>query len=110
MYIKIGDYMKIFKLLILLLIVSFLGLYFAYINGYSDKIINDKVTMTNQKIEEFEQDILNGEEILLESYLDVENNYSTKASNMSLKLSSKIENIIDSSIKFIFRKISGVVE
>lgn len=110
MYIKIGDFMKIFKLFFLLLIIGFLGLYFVYTNGYSDKIIGDKVILTNEQIEEFEQDILNGEDILLESYLKEENNYSTKTSDMSLKLSNKLENIVDSSIKFIFRKIGSVVE
>jgi len=102
--------MKIFKYLLILLIIAFLGLYFAYSNGYSEKIIGDKVVLTNEMIEEFENDILEGNDISLENYLTNNKDLSTKTSNFSLKISSKLENIVDNSIKFIFRKLSNMVE
>ena len=61
-------------------------------------------------IEEFENDILEGNDISLENYLTNNKDLSTKTSNFSLKISSKLENIVDNSIKFIFRKLSNMVE
>ena len=45
--------MKIFKYLLILLIIAFLGLYFAYSNGYSEKLTGENVILTNEMIEEF---------------------------------------------------------
>ena len=101
---------KIFPYFIILLILSFLGLYFAYSNGYYELKQREKVSLTNQKIEEFESDILSGKDVNLETYLKKDNTYQTKTSEFSLKASEKIENIIDSGIKFIFKKISNLVE
>ena len=102
--------MKLFKLFILLLIISFLGLFFVYSNGYHERLLNNKVNLTTENIEKFENDVLNGNNILLESYFDEEKDYSTKTSRASLKISNKIESIVDSGIKFIFKKLSNMIE
>lgn len=102
--------MKIFKLFIIILILAFLGLYFAYSNGYQESLRKNRVNLTNEKIEKFEKDILNGNDILVESYFEDKKDYSTKTTKLSLKLSNKMENVFDSGIKFIFRKLSNIVE
>ncbi len=101
---------KAFKGGVLLLIVVFLGLYYAYSNGYYEKRQNDKILLTNEKIEQFEQDIKDGKDISLEDYEEEEEDYSTRTSKFSLNLSSKAEHIVDSAIKFIFKKLGNVVE
>ena len=101
---------KSLKYIPILLIISFFGLYIAYQNGYYEKITRDKINLTNQRIEQFEQDIKDGVDVTIDDYLDEEKDYTTKTSKASLKISSKLENIIDSGIKFIFRKISSIVE
>lgn len=106
-----GDRMKkILKYFPVLLIIVFLGLYFSYQNGYYESVIRDKMALTNQNIEKFEQDVKDGHDITLDDYFIQEKNYSTKASSISLKVSNKLENIIDSGIKYLFRKIASVVE
>ena len=102
--------MKFFKLFIFILIFAFLGLFFIYSNGYQESILKNKINLTNEKIEEFEKDVLNGDDILLENYFEDEKDYSTKTSKFSLKISSKIETIFDSGIKFIFRKLGNMIE
>ncbi len=102
--------MKIFRILIGILIISFLGLYISYTSGYYQKLKSEKVIITNQKIEEFENDIKNGKDISLEDYTTEEVNYSNKTSRMSLKFSNKASNLIDNFIKFLFRKLGNVVE
>lgn len=102
--------MKIFKILFIFLILSFLGLYFAYSNGYYETMQSEKVSLTNKQIEEFEEALMNGEEISLDTYKLDNIDYSTNTSKLSLKVSNSFENIVNSGIKFIFRKISNVIE
>ena len=110
MYSIYGDKVKIFKVFVIISIISFLGLFFAYSNGYSENMRRNKINLTNEKIEEFENDVMSGENISINDYLDDDKDYSTKTSKASLKVSSKIENIVDYSIKFIFRKLGNMVE
>lgn len=101
--------MKILKGFIILLIIAFLGLFLAYKNGYYENSLNNKVMLTNEEIEQFESDLEKGE-LSLDNYHKKEKDYTTNTSKMSLKISNKIENIINSSIKFIFKKIGKFVE
>ncbi|MBQ8472435.1 MAG: hypothetical protein IJ501_02915 [Bacilli bacterium] len=102
--------MKLFKILFIFLILGFLGLYFAYSNGYYETMQREKVSLTNKQIEEFEEALMNGEEISLDAYKLDNIDYSTNTSKLSLKVSNSFENIVDYGIKFIFRKISNVIE
>ena len=102
--------MKIIKYIPFIIIIIFLCLFYAYQNGYYEKYTRDKINLTNEYIEKFEQDVLDGKDITLENYLEQDKNYSTKISNISLKMSNKLEKIINSGIKYIFKKISSVVE
>ena len=102
--------MKIFKLFTILVIISFLALFFAYKNGYYEKGLQKEVLLTNEKIEQFEKDLQSGKDISLETYQEEEKDYTTKTSKMSLKVSSKLENIISSSIKFVFQKLGSAIE
>ena len=94
----------------LIIIILFIGLYFVYQNGYYEKITRDKIMLTNEQIEKFEQDVIDGKDVSLEQYLDNSKSYSTKIGNISLKVSNKVENIFNKIIKFIFNKISNIVE
>ena len=81
-----------------------------YQNGYYDTLTRNKIILTNEQIEKFEQDIIDGKDVTLDSYVENSKNYSTKIGNVSLNLSNKIENALNKLIKYIFRKISSVVE
>ena len=93
-----------------ILIIIFIGLYFIYQNGYYEQITRNKIMLTNEQIEKFEQDVIDGKDVSIEKYINNSKNYSTKVGNMSLKISNKIENTINKFIKFVFRKISNIVE
>ena len=104
------DLKKVSKVFLFLLILTFLALFFAYSNGYYERMQGEKVNLTNQMIEQFEQDIQAGLDVSLESYLQEEKDYSSKTSKTSLNISEKLENKVDSVIKFIFKKIGEMVE
>ena len=101
---------KKLKIIPLILIIIFLALYYSYQNGYYDKYMRDKIKLTNEKIEEFENDILDGKDITIENYLIRETSYETKTGEASLKVSNKLETIISKGIKFLFKKISKMIE
>ena len=101
---------KVIENIPFIILILLIGLYFTYQNGYYDKYMRDKISLTNQNIEKFEQDIKDGVDVTIEDYLQDEKSYATKTGNMSLKVSNKIENIISKGIKFIFKKISSFVE
>ena len=94
----------------IIILFMFVGLYFIYQNGYYDKLTRDKILLTNEQIERFEQDVIDGKDVTLEDYVEEKKDYTTKISKASLKISDKIDNLIDKGIKFIFKKISDVVE
>ena len=101
---------QILGIVSIIVIIIFLGLYFAYQNGYYEKITRDKIMLTNKQIEKFEEDIINGKDVTIDDYVEETKDYSTKTSKMSLSLSGKIENVFDKGIKYLFRKIAKVVE
>jgi len=101
---------KFIKNIPLIILIMLLGLYFSYQNGYYDKYMRDKINLTNQNIEKFENDIKEGRDVTIEDYLKEEKSYTTKTGNISLKVSNKLENIINKGMRFIFKKISSVVE
>ena len=101
---------KILKVGIFLTIIGFLALYYAYSNGYYERMQGEKIILTNQMIEEFERDVEAGKDISLDDYFEEVKDYSTKSTKMSLNLSSKASKVIDSIIKFIFQKLGSVVE
>ena len=101
---------KILKSIPFIVILLFLALYFAYQNGYYERILRDKTTITNIQIEQFEQDIKDGKDVSIEDYLEEKKDYSTKLGKTSLKVGDNLQKIINSGVKFIFKKISSIVE
>ena len=101
---------KVVKLLIISLILVFLGLFFIYQNGYYENMVGKKTKLTNEQIEKFESDVKEGRDVLINDYIEKEINYQTKSGNASLKIANKIESVIDTGIKFLFRKISTAIE
>jgi len=101
---------KIIKYIPILLLIFFLCLLYIYQNGYYEKYLRKKIDMTNYNIEKFEQDIKDGKDVTIDDYIEEEKDYSSKLSNLSLKLSYRIENIVDKSIKYFFKKLSSYLE
>ena len=62
-----------------------------------------------QMILKYEEDLKNGIDVTKENYDIKKPDYSNKYTNTTLKVSEKIKNLIDGSIKFIFKKMNGMV-
>lgn len=91
-------------------IIVYLMLYLSYKNGYSERKNEEKRILTELKIKEYEEDLANGVDVTNKEYVVVRPTYDNTYTRASLKLSASIEKIIDKSIKYLFRKLSRMVD
>ncbi len=98
--------MKYFKIILIILIFSFLGLFFIYQNGYYERFNNETKILTEAKIKEYEEDLKNGVDVSKKEYITVKMNYTNSYTRGLLKISHKIEKGINSIIKYIFKELS----
>ena len=70
---------------------------------------NKKLAKTEEKIDEYEDDLKNGVDVTKKDYVVVKDSYDNSYTRLSLKLSKKIENGINKVIKYLFNKIGQTV-
>lgn len=100
---------EITKLIIVIIIISFLCLYFTTMGGYYEYNLKQKNILTEEAILRFEQDVASGKEIIASNYIEEEKNYNNKISTIALKLSNTISETFDKLIKFLFKQIENTV-
>ena len=101
---------KIFKWVFVFFFVIFLTLYFSQLTGYYEFQNYQKMTMTQDQILQFEQDIKDGKEVDIKNYVvDTSRNYKNRFSNIGLQLSTGISDFVKTGIIKIFGAISGFV-
>lgn len=98
---------NIFKYIFMVLLFTFTTLYVASYNGYYEYTNYKKVILTNEKIKEFEKDILEGKEIDLNNYITFTNNNKKR---LGLKISLLIERETNKIIKKTFKLLSKMIE
>lgn len=102
--------MKYFKIILIISIIGFLGLFFAYQNGLNEKWNNERKVLTEAMIKEYENDLKKGVDVTNKEYVIIKPTYSNKYSSNLLKASKKIEKGIDKAIKYFFKKINDMVD
>lgn len=102
---------NIFKFAFLVLLMSFLVVYFSELTGYYEYQNYKKAALTEEQIKQFEEDVANGKEIDLNKYLVVETkNYNNNLSKMASNLSDGISNIVKSGVENTFKFLSRLVD
>ncbi len=103
-------YKTLYKFFVWFLFISFLVLYFAQANGYYEELNKKKVTLTNEKIKEFEEDVKNGKEIKVENYMiEEKKDYSNKISDFGLYTSNFFAKYFKKGINLVFSNIDKAV-
>ena len=98
---------KTLKVLGVILVIMFLSVYFS---RYNNNYYANQNILTEEAIIKFEQDIKEGKDITVSSYLKEEKNYDNKLSEIGLKISNEIETGFKKGLKFIFKCMEGLVE
>lgn len=89
-----------FKIIMILLFISYLSLYILNITGYYNGSIRRKVEFTSEQIELFEKDIKDGKEVDINDYLKDQNkNYVNGASRLGYNISTNVDKLLNKGIK-----------
>lgn len=100
-----------FRFCFVFALLSFLALYFSQATGYYDFAEHKKVTLTNEQIKKFEDDVASGKNLNLEDYLsNTDKNYQNKTSRMGLKISESIGTYARKGIEATFKVLNKLVE
>ncbi len=93
-----------------LLFAVFITMYFSNELGYFEYQKSKQVTLTQEQILKFEQDIKDGKDISLEDYVvDVNKNYQTSLSKTGLNVSNLLSKSVKSGVENIFKALNGFV-
>ena len=98
---------KTIKIIGIVLFVMFLSVYFS---RYNTNYYENRNVLTEEAIVKFEQDIKEGKDISINTYLKEEKDYNNKASTIGLKLSQGIEIGFKKSLKLLFKCMEELVE
>lgn len=100
---------KLIKYFLFMIIFVFLCSYIIEMSGYYEYNLNNKKNLTEEKMKQFEEDVRNGKDIDLNSYLtdssiDYSNDLSRTTSNISIKLNDYLKTFLTDGLK-IFKKL-----
>lgn len=102
---------KTFKTMFVISFIIYMSLFIMNNTGYYNFSLKKQKELTEEQIKKFENDVKNGVDIDIESYLEVKNvSYQNNTSKLGLTISSGIENIVKNSIYKILDLIGGLVE
>lgn len=98
------------KLIILVLVLTFLTSYIISQNGYYEYTLNKQTTITNEKIKEFELAIQNGENISEWEYFSEEEiDYTNRFSDLIYHISNNSNKLFRKYLKKLFQKLGEAV-
>ena len=81
----------------------YLAFYIAYHSGYYESTISKHTIITQEKLEEFEEDVKNNKEIDIKDYIDKDKkDYSSKVSKIGSKISSSIDSFMEGGMSDFF--------
>lgn len=101
---------KCFKMVSLLLFLIFLGLFISGKNGYYEYNNYQNMVLTDEAIKQFEEDVKEGKNVLLEEYAVVEvKDYSNSFSDFGLDISKGIDEIFVKGLHYVIKGINSVV-
>lgn len=99
---KMSNFLKTISLL---LILSFISLYFTTIGGYYEHNLSTKNILTEEAIKRFENDVAAGKEIIASNYIVKQKDYSNTANIFANKVSNFISSTYDKFMQFFFKQI-----
>lgn len=84
-----------FKKFLTISFIIFMGLYISSISGFYEAKLSNKVALTDEAIKEFENDVIEGKIIDVNTYINNQNvDYSNKFTESGEKLSEVVTKIL----------------
>lgn len=99
------------KFVAMLLFLAFIVAYSIGESGYYEYRLSNKKNLTDEQIEQFEQDVKDGKDIDITQYLkDNKVDYTNTLSRTTYKVSSKLNKVLKKGIEGIFKYVNKLVE
>lgn len=100
-----------FKFSFIAFLIAFTTLYISQATGYYEYEQHQKAILTEEKIKQFEQDVLDGKNIDINEYLtNTDKNYQNKVSRLGLNVSNQIGDVVKTGIEGIFKFLNKMIE
>lgn len=101
----------IFKFIFFFLLIAYISLYFGSLSGYYEYKNYQKMTLTEEQIKRFEEDVKEGKEIDVEDYIVEEQPvHNNKIANTGKKLSYGISNALSKVLTKTFKTLSKFID
>lgn len=99
-----------FKITIIALFIAYISLYILNVSGYYDGNLRNKIQFTEEQIQQFEEDVANGEKVDIKDYLKDQNkDYTNNVSKFGYKLSSNIDYFFNNGIREVLKILTMLV-
>ena len=99
-----------FKIIICILLFTFLVIFYADRNGYYNYNNYKKMVLTEDGIKKFESDVDNGVAIDINNYIENDKDYSNNISNVFLYISNTLNHYLRKGIVKMFDAITSNIE
>ena len=100
---------QLVKLIVIIILISFISLYTTTIGGYYENYISKKNTLTEEAIKRFENDVREGKPIVASNYIEEEKTYGNKAAKLASEISKLVSLTFEKVMKFIFNQIESTI-
>ncbi len=101
---------NILKILFSLLLITYLTLYFSSVSGYYEYQNYKKMTLTQDQILKFEQDVKDGKKVDVEDYIQEEKtDYNNKIADTGKKFSYTVSNVMSNILTKAFSFLSKFI-
>lgn len=101
---------KIFRIFIILVLISYTIIYIMVNLGYYEYASRKKVVLTEEQIKIFEQDIKEGKSIDLNKYIDYDKKELYNSKGTVLKVSEFISNTTIKVVNIIFKYLNNSIK
>lgn len=102
---------NVFKIIVIILFITFITLYFSQATGYYEYSQYQKVVFTNEQIKKFEEDVNSGKKVDIENYLDNKTkDYSNNVSSLGYNISSGISKAVKGGLNSVFKYLSKTID
>jgi len=103
-------YGKFFKMTLMVLFAIFITIFISNEYGYFEYQKSMQVTLTQEQIKKFEEDVKNGKNVNVEDYLkETEINYQTPLSQAGLDVSNFIAGFVKKGVDGFFSYINKLI-
>lgn len=101
---------KLFRFTFTILFAIFITLFVSNKYGYFEYQKHEQVTLTQEQIKQFEQDVKEGKNISLEDYkANTNKNYQTRLSQAGLNISNTVADFVKKGVEGFFGSIDKLV-